>query len=346
MCPPASSILPAAQLGDYLTDEGICKFLMMIKNGSSSLPDYILPDVDPFQFSPANYPENMWYFWAGRKRETEFGFWKSKGEACEIYSTPSVSGFRKTLEFYEGKSPDGQKTNWVMQKYTVTEKFISKPDPRALYKVFLVDESISGRLSTKSQLLEKNVDDVAGPSAMANDSPSGDFLELDDLAVPLPRTPDSGDVGDYVPRGGDYLEMDDLATPLSRTTSATDSSCMTMTSEEYFDSEALMRELEDDNGVQEIQESKIQLNLSVPSKLKEVVINTTTLGSVESDKDQKPSTTGPTSQNEPGGTSNATNKSPASSSSSEGSSSKEEKKDRVNRTKKRKVMKYLCFLAF
>lgn len=69
----------------------------------------------------------MWYFWSGRKRETEFGFWKSKGEACEIYSTPSVSGFRKTLEFYEGKSPDGQKTNWVMQKYTITEKLISKP---------------------------------------------------------------------------------------------------------------------------------------------------------------------------------------------------------------------------
>lgn len=122
------------------------------------------------------------------------------------------------------------------------------------------------------------MDDVAAAAGPSDPNPSGDFLELDDLAVPLPRTPDSGDVGDYIPRGGDYLEMDDLATPLSRTTSATDSSCMTMTSEEYFDSEALMRELEDDNGVQEIQESKIQLNLSVPSKLKEVVINTTTLG--------------------------------------------------------------------
>ncbi|KAI3767230.1 hypothetical protein L2E82_17318 [Cichorium intybus] len=355
MCPPASSIAPVPDLKKRFTNEAICKFLMQLKNGGSIPLENVLSDVDPYEYSPSNLPPDMLYYWPGKKKDLESGFWKSTGEACEIYSTPVVTCFRKTLEFYEGRAPHGQKTNWVMQKYTVTDKLISKPDPRALYEVFMVDESSSGRLS-KSQLLEKIMDDGAGPSAMGDDSPdhlTGDFLELDDLAIPLPRTPTSGDVGDYIPRGGggDYLEMDDLAIPLSPTTSCTDSSCMTMTSEEYFDSEALMRELGDDNGSQQIQESKVNLNLSVPAKLKEVVVNTTTttLGSLDSDKEQKPSTeqnsnVGPTSINEPGGTSNANNTTPSPSTSS---SSKEEKKDRVNnRTKKRKVMKYLCFLAF
>ncbi|KAI3522021.1 hypothetical protein L1887_11499 [Cichorium endivia] len=94
---------------------------------------------------------------------------------------------------------------------------------------------------------------------------------------------------------GDFLELDDLAIPLSPS-----ANCTTMTSEEYFDSEALMCELGDDNGSQQIQESKVNPNISVPAKLKQVV-----LGSLDSDKEHKPRTrqtskTGPTSINEPG----------------------------------------------
>ncbi|KAI3767229.1 hypothetical protein L2E82_17317 [Cichorium intybus] len=277
MCPPASSIAPVSKLEEHFTNEAICKFLMQLKNGCSISLEKVLSDVDPYEFSPSNLPPDMWYFWSGAKRALESGFWMSTGEACEIYSTPLVTCFRKTFEFYEGRASHGQKTNWVMQKYTVTDKLISKPDPRALYEVFMVDESSSGRLS-KSQLLEKIMDDVAGPSSMGDDSPdhpTGDFLELDDLAIPLSPS----------------------------------ASCTTMTSEEYFDSEALMRELGDDNGSQQIQESKVNPNISVPAKLKQVVVNktTTTLGSLDSDKEHKPRTgqtskTGPTSINKPGGT--------------------------------------------
>ncbi|KAK9054356.1 hypothetical protein SSX86_025434 [Deinandra increscens subsp. villosa] len=340
MCPP-ESVPCAVELGEYSTDEAVFKCLRRLKGGCA-LPLNVLSDVDPYQFTPSNLRADMWYFWSGLKTDNANGFWRSMGEASEMYSNSLFIGLRNTLQFYEGQASDGQKTNLMMQEYTTTDKYCDKPDPRALYRVFLMDASSSGsgRLS-ESKLMVKSLDNMAGQSAIADQS------QDQPLAV-ANQSPDLL-LGDYVSRG-DYLELDDLAIPLSRTTSA-DSSCMTrsVTSEDFFDSDALLCELGDanvDHG------SRIKLNLSASAKLKEVIVPPATLGSF--DKESKPCTgqtskKNPTSESEPGhlcngNTSNDVDES-SSSSGSEGSS-KEERKDRVNRTKKRKMMKYLCFLAF
>ncbi|GJR91998.1 putative NAC domain-containing protein [Tanacetum coccineum] len=369
MCPPAF-VSPAAELNEYSTYEDIFRLIMRLKSGHG-LPVNVLSDVDPYQYTPSNLPAGMWYFSSGKKTDTVNGFWRSTGEACEIYSTSTIIGLRKTFSFYEGRAPEGKKTNWMMQKYTTTDKVTSKPDHKALYRVFMVDDNISGRIS-KSELFVKNIDDVGGPSAMANQSPDppiGDFLELNDLVNPLsPATNGSPDrpsgianrsptlpIEDYA-LSGDFLEMNDLDIPLSRSTSSADSSCMTMsmTSEELFDLDALLGELGDDTVGTEIKDSSAKMNVSAPAKLKEVVVQPTTLESLNDGEETKPCTeetskTDSTPQNDPGNhciasTSNGANATP-SSSSSEGSS-KEEKRDRANRHKKRKMMKYLCFLAF
>ncbi|MFS7999016.1 putative transcription factor NAM family [Helianthus anomalus] len=253
MCPP-ESIPPAVELNEYSTDESVFKSLMQIKSGSS-LPSNVLSDVDPYQFTPSNLPAGVWYFWSGSKTDTENGFWRSTGETRETRSS-LITCWRKTLQFYEGTTSEGQKTNLMMQEYTTNDKCSDQKDPRALYKVFFTDAgSGSGRLSD-SEISVKNLDDVARRSTVANQSP--DRL-----------------LGDYVSRG-DYLELDDLAIPLSRSTSA-DSSCMTrsVTSEDLFDSDALLCELGDDNADHD---SRGKLNLSASAKLKEVVVQPTTLG--------------------------------------------------------------------
>lgn len=348
MCPPASVTAPAIELDKYWTDEVVCKSLMQFKSGCP-LPLNVLSDVDPYQCMPSNLPENMWYLCSGTKKDAEHGFWMSTGEACEIYSTPVFTGLRKTLQFYEGQAPNGQKTNWMMQEYTTTEKYSNKLDSRALCRVFYADNKSGGGKLSESELLEKNMDDGTGPSAMANTSPNPPSAMAD-------RSPDQpsamaenlADI-DYVLMG-DYLELDDLAASISHSSSSADSSCMTMTSEEFFDPVALMRELGDDIVDQEVQDSSVNLNLSAPTKSKEVVMNPTTLGFCDDGKECKPSITQTsktdhTPQNEAGddrkeSSSNGINTRASSSSSSE------EKKDRGGRTKKRKVMKYLCFLAF
>lgn len=374
MCPPAF-VSPAPELNEYSTYEDIFKLIMRLKSGHG-LPLNVLSDVDPYQFTPSNLPAGIWYLWSGKKTAAVNGFWRSTGEAREIYSTSTIIGLRKTFNFYEGPSPDGKKTNWMMQKYTAadkftTDKFTSKPDQKALYRVFMVDDNVSGQIS-KSELLAKNIDVMGGPSAMVNRSPDlpiEDFLELNDLVNPLSPTtngsPDrSSGIANRSPDppieddalSGDFLEMNDLDIPLSRSTSSADSSCMTMsmTSEEMFDLDALLDEIGDDTVGTEIQDSSVKLNVSAPAKLKEVVVQPTTLESLNNGEETKlcteeTSKTNSTPQNDPAdhciaSTSKGVNATP-SPSSSEGSS-KEEKRDRANRHKKRKMMKYLCFLAF
>ncbi|KAL9993403.1 hypothetical protein Hdeb2414_s1034g00975301 [Helianthus debilis subsp. tardiflorus] len=45
---------------------------------------------------------------------------------------------------------------------------------------------------------------------------------------------------------GDYIELNDLIDPGSRSSSSANSSCLTVTSDEYFDSMALLQELDKD----------------------------------------------------------------------------------------------------
>ena len=78
---------------------------------------------------------------------------------------------------------------------------------------------------------------------------------------------------------GDYLELDDLADPQSSSTSADNSSCSSFTLDEYFDSHALLLELEDKNnqGLRETgTSSKFSVTASVPPS--EVVMLPATLG--------------------------------------------------------------------
>ncbi|KAI3761185.1 hypothetical protein L1987_51596 [Smallanthus sonchifolius] len=358
MCPP-ESIPSAVELNEYSTDETVFEYLMQLKGGCS-LPSNVLSDVDPYQFTPSNLPDGTWYFWSGSKTDTENGFWRFTGEDCEILSSLIIC-LRKTLQFYEGLASDGQKTNLMMQEYTTTDKYSSKLDSRALYRVFLIDGSSSGRgRLSKTELLVKNLDGVDQPSAMADqylDQPSAMADQsLDQPSAMADQSPDEPPavedqsldwfLGDHVLRG-DYLELDDLAIPLSRSTSA-GSSCMTrsITSEDFFDSYALLCELGDDNVDHD---SRIKLNLSAPANLKEGVMQPTTSGSL--DKESKPCTgqtsqTNLTPESEPGDRCNTSTSNEVGTSSSSSSSEGSSKEERKDRTKKRKMMKYLCFLAF
>lgn len=53
-------------------------------------------------------------------RKTNCGYWKATGSDKKISSSTSndgIMGIRKTLVFYQGKSPNGSKTDWVLHEY-------------------------------------------------------------------------------------------------------------------------------------------------------------------------------------------------------------------------------------
>ena len=76
-------------------------------------------------------PQNDWYFFSHKdkkyptgtrtNRATAAGFWKATGRDKVIHSNFRRIGMRKTLVFYRGRAPHGQKSDWIMHEYRLDD---------------------------------------------------------------------------------------------------------------------------------------------------------------------------------------------------------------------------------
>lgn len=77
------------------------------------------------------FGENEWYFFSPRDRKypngvrpnraTVSGYWKATGTDKAIYSGSKLVGVKKSLVFYKGRPPKGDKTDWIMHEYRLAE---------------------------------------------------------------------------------------------------------------------------------------------------------------------------------------------------------------------------------
>ncbi|CAI0407338.1 unnamed protein product [Linum tenue] len=124
-------------------------------------------DVDLNKSEPWELPwkakmgEKEWYFFCVRDRKyptglrtnraTEAGYWKATGKDKEIYRGKSLVGMKKTLVFYKGRAPKGEKSDWVMHEYRLDGKFSIHNLPKtAKVKFFRQNEWVICRVFQKT----------------------------------------------------------------------------------------------------------------------------------------------------------------------------------------------------
>nr|CAB3504151.1 unnamed protein product [Digitaria exilis] len=113
---------------DYLTHKAL----------DSSFSCVVIADVDLNKVEPWDLPgkakmgEKEWFFFVHKDRKyptgtrtnraTARGYWKATGKDKEIYRAKTLVGMKKTLVFYMGRAPRGDKTPWVMHEYRLDGK--------------------------------------------------------------------------------------------------------------------------------------------------------------------------------------------------------------------------------
>ncbi|KAI4327260.1 hypothetical protein L6164_019743 [Bauhinia variegata] len=126
------------------TDEELVGYYLKRKVEGLEIELEVIPVIDLYKFDPWELPEKSflpsrdleWFFFCPRDRKypngsrtnraTKTGYWKATGKDKKIVSqnTPSTAtatGYRKTLVFYRGRAPLGDRTDWVMHEYRLCD---------------------------------------------------------------------------------------------------------------------------------------------------------------------------------------------------------------------------------
>ncbi|OWM74765.1 NAC domain-containing protein 100-like [Punica granatum] len=129
------------------TDEELITHYLSPKVLDTRFRALAMGEVDLNKCEPWDLPrrakmgEKEWYFFCTKDRKyptglrtnraTASGYWKATGKDKEIYRMKTLVGMKKTLVFYGGRAPKGEKTDWVMHEYRLEGRFsalnLSKP---------------------------------------------------------------------------------------------------------------------------------------------------------------------------------------------------------------------------
>nr|GMD71484.1 NAC transcription factor 29-like [Ipomoea batatas] len=188
--PPGYRFLP--------TDEELIVHYLKKKIMNYVLPDNQIQEVNLYKYSPeelsGRYPklgEKDFYFFTHRDRKYKNGnrpsraagdgYWKATTADKPITNGVDgpVIGHKKTLVYYEGRPPKGEKTNWIMHEFTVEEGTITpKPrgdnvDPMRLddWVLCRIHKKAAGKVGKSTQKEDENISNII---VEANKSPPQD----------------------------------------------------------------------------------------------------------------------------------------------------------------------------
>ncbi|GAA0159862.1 hypothetical protein Leryth_024938 [Lithospermum erythrorhizon] len=128
------------------TDEELVGYYLRKKVASQRIDLDVIRDIDLYRIEPWDLQEkcrigyeeqNEFYFFSHKdkkyptgtrtNRATMAGFWKATGRDKAVYDKHKLIGMRKTLVFYKGRAPNGQKSDWIMHEYRLESEENAPP---------------------------------------------------------------------------------------------------------------------------------------------------------------------------------------------------------------------------
>ncbi|KAG0550147.1 hypothetical protein BDA96_01G314200 [Sorghum bicolor] len=121
------------------TDDELVGYYLKRKVDNLKIELEVIPVIDLYKSEPWELPEKSflpkrdleWFFFCPRDRKypngsrtnraTTTGYWKATGKDRRIACDGGVYGLRKTLVFYRGRAPGGERTDWVMHEYRLCQ---------------------------------------------------------------------------------------------------------------------------------------------------------------------------------------------------------------------------------
>ncbi|KAL9446359.1 hypothetical protein AB3S75_014094 [Citrus x aurantiifolia] len=205
------------------TDEELVLFYLKRKICKKKIKFDIIAEADVYKWEPEELPEQsllksgdrQWFFFSPRDRKypngarsnraTRHGYWKATGKDRNVTCHSRNVGVKKTLVFYRGRAPTGERTDWVMHEYTLDEEELQRCqniyDYYALYKVF-----------KKSGPGPKNGEQYGAPFKEEDWVDDEDLVDTKTVEVIPSREPKEVEsVRDVKPNGHAPVVLDDIA---------------------------------------------------------------------------------------------------------------------------------------
>uniref|UniRef100_A0A0D9UYV5 NAC domain-containing protein n=1 Tax=Leersia perrieri TaxID=77586 RepID=A0A0D9UYV5_9ORYZ len=161
----------------------------------------------------AVFGEDEWFFFSPRDRKypngvrpnrtAGSGYWKATGTDKPILASNGAHclGVKKALVFYQGRSPRGNKTDWVMHEYRLLDiDIIAAHRPNHSMRL---DDWVLCRVRKKGGTLTPETDDTSAPISHAAVAPAISYPAVKDTGEQLVQVPIaatfgvSGGVDDY-----------------------------------------------------------------------------------------------------------------------------------------------------
>ncbi|KAJ6841993.1 NAC domain-containing protein 100-like [Iris pallida] len=196
------------------TDEEIIVHYLQRKVADERFGAVAMGDVDLNSCEPWELPrkakmgEKVWYFFCQKDRKyptgtrtnraTRDGYWKATGKDREIYKGGGgrvLVGMKKTLVFYSGRAPKGEKTSWVMhefrlQGYSTLPLHSNKDQEWVVCRIFHKNEGLikkSPAVPTESSSAVSMMMSMT-PTTACNHHEEGTFFFFSQMPPPNPAS--------------------------------------------------------------------------------------------------------------------------------------------------------------